>query len=219
MSITKRSRKRLCQHIFISLISFALSGIIYAVLFPFYADAQRRIFHLLSLTTAYVSVILLSAALTLGAWNIFRGRGNPVSSDLRRDIGIWCGIFALAHVLFGLNVHLQNWTQYFIDDTGRLWTDAFGLANYSGLLATLIVVTLLTTSNDVSLRYFGRGRWKSIQRWNYFFALLVVLHGFVYQIVEKRLMPYGFIFGVIVLWMAAIQFAGFQMKRRETKTS
>lgn len=218
MPITKRFQKRLSHHIFIPLISFALAGIIYAVLFHFYPDAQRWIFRF-SLTTAYVAVILLSVTLTLGAWNIFRKSGNPVSSDLRRDIGIWCGIFTLAHVLFGLNVHLQNWTQYFINDAGHLWTDAFGLANYSGLLATLIVAALLTTSNDVSLRYFGRGRWKSIQRWNYIFALLAVLHGFVYQIVEKRLMPYGFIFGVIVLWIAAIQFAGFQMKQRETKIS
>ena len=195
-----------------------MTGIIYAVLFHFYADAQRLIFRF-SLTTAYIAVMLLSATLTLGAWNVFRRQVNPVSSDLRRDIGIWCGIFTLAHVLFGLNVHLQNWTQYFVNDAGRLWTDAFGLANYSGFLATLIVVALLTTSNDVSLRYFGRGRWKSIQRWNYIFALLTVLHGFVYQIIEKRLMPFGFIFGVIVLWIAAVQFAGFQTKRRETKIS
>lgn len=218
MSLGKRAKNRIFNHSLILLISLILTAIIYAVIFHFYADPQRLIFRI-SLTTAYISVILLSATLTLGAWNIFRQRVNPVSSDLRRDIGIWCGIFSLLHVLFGLNVHLQNWTQYFINDSGHLLTDAFGFANYSGALATLIVIGLLMTSNDISIRYLGRNRWKSLQRWNYFFAFLAAFHGFIYQIVEKRLMPYGFIFGLIILWMAAIQFAGFQMKRREIKTS
>jgi hypothetical protein len=48
---------------------------------------------------------------------------------------------------------------------------------------------------------------------------LVVAHSFVYQFVEKRLMPYGFIFGVIALWILMIQFAGFQKRRREMQTA
>ncbi|MGI9036156.1 MAG: ferric reductase-like transmembrane domain-containing protein [Pyrinomonadaceae bacterium] len=218
MLISQRAKRRLLNHFFILLMSLTTAAIIYAVLFYFYAEPQRRIFRL-SLTTAYISVILLAATLSFGAWNIFRRRVNPVSSDLRRDLGIWCGIFSLTHTLFGLNVHLQNWTQYFINDSGHFLTDAFGFANYTGVLAALIMIALLITSNDISIRRLGRGRWKMVQRWNYVFALLVAFHGFVYQFVEKRLLPYGFLFGTIVLWIIIIQFAGFWMKRREMKNS
>lgn len=215
---TKRFRSRLRHHLYISTAGLAATGVIYAVLLYFYADTQQLAFRL-SMTTAYVAALLLAITLTLGAWNVFRGRVNPVSSDWRRDVGIWCGAFTLAHVLFGLNVHLQHWTQYFFGNDGRLLTDAFGFANYLGVLATLIVVVLLATSNDVALRRFGRGRWKAIQRWNYVFALVTGLHAVVYQFVEKRLMPFGAILGVIVLWTAAIQFAGWRAKRREIKVA
>jgi sulfoxide reductase heme-binding subunit YedZ len=215
-AITKRTKKRLLHHLLIPLVCFALTGLLHAVLFQFYPDSQQWIFRW-SLATGYIAALLLAATLTLGAWNILRKRVNPVSSDLRRDIGIWCALFSLAHVGFGLNVHMQRWTQYFIDDAGRLLTDAFGFANYSGVLATIIVLVLLATSNDVSLRFFKRERWKAIQRCNYVFAFLVVAHGFVYQFVEKRLLTFGFIFGVIALWILIIQFAGFRKRRREMR--
>ena len=208
------SRKRLSRHIFISFASLIASGIIYVVLLAFYPDPQRWIFRL-SLTTAYVSVVLLAVTLTFGTWNVFRQRSNPVSSDLRRDVGIWCGIFSLVHVLFGFNVHLQNWTQYFVDNSGKLLADLFGTANYLGVLAVTTVILLLVTSNNFSLRLLGRNRWKAFQRGNYVFAVLTLLHGYAYQTVEKRFVPFGFIFSVVVLWMAIIQMTGFVIRRRQ----
>jgi sulfoxide reductase heme-binding subunit YedZ len=216
--ITKRARKRLLHHLLITSVCFALAGLFYAVLFQFYPESQSWVFRW-SLATGYIAALLLAATLTLGALNILRGRVNPVSSDLRRDIGIWCALFSLAHVGFGLNVHMQRWTQYFFDDAGKLLTDAFGFANYLGVLATIIALALLATSNDVSLRYFRRERWKKIQRLNYLFVFLVVAHSFVYQFVEKRLLTFGFIFGVIALWILIIQFAGFRKRRREMQIS
>lgn len=217
-SNTKRTQKRSKHHIFIALASFCLTGLFYVILLQFYPDPQRWIFRY-SLATAYVAAILLATTLTLGAWNILRGRVNPVSSDLRRDAGIWCALFSLAHVAFGLNVHLQSWKQYFVDNTGTLLTDAFGFANYLGVIATLVILALLATSNDFSLKYFGRDRWKAIQRWNYILIVFTVLHGILYQIVEKRLIPFAFIFGAIALWIMMIQLAGFQKRRREMRTN
>ena len=43
----------------------------------------------------------------------------------------------------------------------------FGLSNETGLIAALILLVLLATSNDASLRNLGLARWKSWQRWNY----------------------------------------------------
>lgn len=205
------------HHLWLGLASFVVTILFYTVLLPFYPEAVRWSFRW-SLATGYAAAVLLAVTLTLGAWNVLRGSvNNPVSSDLRRDTGIWCGIFSLLHVAFGLNVHMQNWTLYFVTEAGKPRVDLFGFTNYLGVLATLVVVVLLATSNDFSLRRFGRKRWKAIQRWSYVFAFLVAAHSVVYQIVEDRLLPFGFIFGAIALWMAAIQFAGFSKRRREMK--
>jgi len=193
---TKRAQTRLRHHLWLALTSFALTTLLYYVLLLFYPDPLRWIFRW-SLATGYIATLLLAVTLSLGAWNILRGRVNAVSGDLRRDTGIWCGIFSLVHVAFGLNAHMKSWTLFFVTDAGNLRTDLFGFTNYLGAAATIILVVLLATSNDFSLRLFGRDRWKAIQRWNYLFVLLVAAHSFVYQIVENRLMPYGFIFGVI----------------------
>src|SRR5690606_27502731 len=50
---------------------------------------------LLSMATAYASLLLLGATLVIGPWNVIRGRPNPVSTYLRRDLGIWAGLLAL----------------------------------------------------------------------------------------------------------------------------
>src|SRR5262249_34897251 len=140
----------------------------------------------------YVGVIFLAAALIIGPLNTLRGVSNPQSSYLRRDIGIIAGIFAIAHTVVGLQVHMAgDFVQYFVHrkpggGIGAVRTDAFGIANHLGLIAVLIIVVLLSISNNVSLRMFGPRRWKAIQRSNYVGAGLVAFHGLVYQAIEHR---------------------------------
>ena len=211
---TKRARNRVRHHLWLAMTSLALTGFSYAVLLWFYPDPLRWFFRW-SLATGYISATLLAVTLSLGARDVLLGRARPVSNDLRRDTGIWCAVFGLIHVLFGANTHLKSWTQYFVSDAASIRTDLFGLTNYIGAAAIPILVVMLATSNDFSLRRLGRSRWKAVQRLNYLFVMLVAAHSFIYQIVEKRLIPYGIIFGGIALWVVAIQFAGFKRKRRE----
>ncbi|HXG86167.1 MAG TPA: hypothetical protein VNI84_19255 [Pyrinomonadaceae bacterium] len=211
----KRTRKRLRHHFWLAAVSLALTALLYGVLSLVYPSPQSWIFRW-SLATGYVGAALLAVTLSLGAWKILRGQSNSISTDLRRDIGIWCGILSIAHIIVGLNVHMKSWTLYFVTDAGGGRTDIFGLANYTGLAATLVVVVLLATSNDFSLTVLKSKRWKAIQRWNYVFAALVALHAFLYIAVEKRIVPYIFIFGAFAVWTLIIQASGFQKWRRET---
>ncbi len=213
----KRARKRFRYHLWAAFISLAATALLYAVLSLFYPSPQSALFRW-SLATGYVGAALLATTLSLGAWKILRGRSNTVSTDLRRDIGIWCGILSIAHVVVGLNVHMKSWTLYFVTDAGGLRTDLFGLANYTGLGATLLVVVLLATSNDFSLTVLKSARWKAIQRWNYVFAFLVALHAFLFIVVEKRVVPFVVILGVFAVWTLIIQAVGFQ-KRRQSLTA
>jgi methionine sulfoxide reductase heme-binding subunit len=154
-----RLRRRLLHHILIAAGSVALTAILMH-LFP-----KRDFISRVSIGTAYPALFLTAAALLLGPFNVLRRKLNPVSFDLRRDLGIWAGILAVAHTAVGLNVHLRGkmWL-YFVDTRYHLRRDAFGFGNYTGGFAALVFALLLVLSNDVSLRKLRVERWKSLQR-------------------------------------------------------
>jgi sulfoxide reductase heme-binding subunit YedZ len=110
------------------------------------------------MSSAYSALAFLVASLSLGPWNVLRSRPNPVSFDLRRDTGIWAGLIALFHTGVGLTVHLRGrmW-MYFLKrlHPPRMQTTQFGFANYTGLIAALLLLALLLVSNNVSLRSLG----------------------------------------------------------------
>ena len=177
---TRLLRRLLLHH----LPLFALSAALFAALFltrP-YRDPWMKA----SFSTAYPALFLLLATLVIGPLNVLTRRRNPVSSDLRRDIGIWAGILAIAHTIVGQNVHLRGrpWLYYLYDHPERhllkLRHDVFGVSNYTGALCTLLLLVLLATSNDLSLRKLGTRTWKSLQRWNYAAYALLAIHALGY---------------------------------------
>lgn len=175
-----------------------------------------------SLATGYVALGLLGGTLLTGPINVLRRRPNPVSSDLRRDFGIWTGVLSLAHVVLGLQVHLRGrpWL-YFVYGPGEpraipipVRVDLFGFANYTGLVATLLVLLLLVLSNDWSFRRLGTARWKRLQRWNYWLSVFVVLHSIAYQVVEQRRERYVVAFALVVLVVTVVQLVGYGVRAR-----
>ena len=189
----------------------ALAVVVYLIVVSATSHSTQVLFRL-SMATGYTSVVLIGWALLIGPWRVMRGRSAPVSTDLRRDVGIWGGLFGLAHVATGLFVHLGDPLKYFIyRDTGRALPvryDLFGFANWSGLAATLVLLLLLVISNDISLRKLGSRRWKAWQRWTYWGAALVVVHGLAYQWIEKGNGGWVFVFVPVVLIVAVMQLDG-----------
>jgi sulfoxide reductase heme-binding subunit YedZ len=163
------------------------------------------------MATAYAGMVFLAASLWPGPWNVLNRRPNPVSFDLRRDVGIWTGILALVHTAIGLTVHLRGrmWMYFFKHlHPLALQNTQFGFANYVGLGAALLFLMLLAISNDVSLRGLGTRRWKALQRWTYVAFGLTVAHGIAYQLVEKRHLPWVLIFVALFVSVVAIQISG-----------
>ena len=208
-----RSTRRLYHHLGLSLLSaLLLGGLYYAVESP---DVKYK----WSMSTAYVSLLLLGATLLTGPLNVLRRQRNPVSTDLRRDIGIWSGLVGLAHVAIGWQVHMGNMLLYFFEEDKAtkvlsLRADLFGFANYAGLAGGLILVMLLALSNDLSLRKLKAPRWKYWQRWNYLFYGLVVVHGVSYQVIESRKLPYPLLLAALILTVLFIQLMGFTHYRK-----
>ena len=181
--MTARMKLRLWRHhLPLALLSLAAIWLLY-VTRP-YPDAITR----LSFSTAWPALVLLTATLVIGPWRILRGKAPVLSLDLRRDIAIWGGAIGIAHAGIGQCVHLRGrpWLYYVYEKAQEhllpIRHDLFGLSNFTGLFAALILLLLLITSNDASLRKYGGAGWKSLQRWNYAYFALAALHTFGYLI-------------------------------------
>ncbi len=173
-----------------------------------------------SLGTGYVSLALLAASLAIGPIRIAAGLRSPPSMDLRRDVGVCASLFAVAHVITGLQVHMRGamW-KYFLDPNRGPVTvvprlDAFGLANYTGIAATALLLALVAISNDFAVRRMGVARWKRVQRWSYAAAAFVVIHSVVYQLLDRRTTPFVVAFVAIVLLTLLVQITGVRHARR-----
>ena len=180
-----------------------------------YSDVLSRA----SFATAYPGLVLLAATLLIGPWNWLRRRPNPVSSDLRRDLGIWAGIVSIAHTATGQFVHLRGrpWLYYVYGSADHqhafpLRHDLFGFANYTGAIGVLVLIALMATSNDYSLRRMGTRGWKKLQRWNYAAFALVAMHALGYQGVEKQ--KTGFVVTVVACIAITITFQGIVFAKR-----
>jgi sulfoxide reductase heme-binding subunit YedZ len=197
--------QRTQRHLVLAAIAAVGTGLIYL------ATAPPDFRHRLSMSTAYSSLFFLAATLLVGPWNILRRRPNPVSFDLRRDLGIWAGLLAILHTGVGLTVHLRGrmWMYFFKRlHPLKLQTGQFGWANYVGLVSALLFLILLAISNDLSLRSLGLKRWKSLQRWTYVAIGLAIAHGILFQLVEKRHLPWVLLFAGLAVIMLVMQLAG-----------
>jgi len=196
---------RIVRHFTIALTALSSTAVFWELF-----SGRRDVISHLSIATAYPALLLTGGAVLLGPCNVLRGRANPVSSDLRRDVGIWAGIMALLHTAIGLDVHLRGrpWL-YFVDQHGHVRHDLFGF----GLIAALLFLLLLAISNDLSLRHFGPRKWKSLQRWTYGAVTLSVLHGIAYQHIEKRQTAHAATLWGVTAMVAILQVAGWRRIR------
>lgn len=214
--ISQRLRRRLIRHHFpIAIIASVGGALLYATR-P-YPDVLTR----LSFATAYPALILLALTLLIGPWRLLMRRPMAKSVDIRRDFGIWAGIFGFLHAAVGQFVHLRGrpWLYYIYENwqlkhTQPVRFDLFGLANYSGLFATLILLALLATSNDASLRALKPSGWKQLQRWNYVGFALTGIHTFAYQVGIKSInAPYVVTAMLATTLTVIVQFVGYRRRR------
>jgi methionine sulfoxide reductase heme-binding subunit len=172
-----------------------------------------------TLGSGYVATIFLGLTLLIGPANLLLRRRTPVSTSLARDIGSWATIASIAHVVVGLKVHgyagdLFNYVNYFFTTDGALRTNSFGLGNWVGLAALVLVVGLLALSNDRSLRELKAKRWKQFQRLNYALFALVVLHAICYGALLRMTSPFTVVLVVTVLAVLLGQAIGIRLWRR-----
>ena len=171
----------------------------------------------LTTATGYVALGLLALTLLIGPANLLLRRRNPVSSYLRRDVGAWTALFSVAHVVVSLMVHgsgqIQHFLDFFVADGSPL-RNSFGLGNWTGLGALVIVAVLLALSSDAALRRLKAKNWKRLQRLNYVLFALVIVHAFFYGALLRQTSPYTILLGLLVIAVVAGQFVGILLFRR-----
>ena len=182
MLSSRMSRRLVRHHLPLALLCLASGYALYVT------RSYPQVIPRLSFASAYPALILLCVSLLIGPVKTLLGERMTVSFDLRRDIGIWAGITGLFHTGTGQFVHMGGrfWLYYTYENWRQThWQpfrhDLFGFSNDTGLLAALVLLALLATSNDMSLRKFGTPGWKSLQRWNYACFVLTAAHTFGYQ--------------------------------------
>ena len=205
--------QRFQRHLLLAVVAASIVCLVY------FATPPPDFRHRFSMGTAYAALVFLAATLWLGPWHILRKRPNPVSFDLRRDLGIWAGVLAILHTAVGLTVHLRGrmWMYFFKHlHPLKVQNNQFGLANYTGLVAALLFLLLLVISNDVSLRKLGTRTWKSLQRWTYLAAALSILHGIVFQLIEKRRLAWLVFFYAVIAGVVLIQAIAFLQTKKKS---
>jgi len=217
--LSKRLQQRLFLHHAPIFAGSALATYLLYVTRPY-----RDVLSKLSFATAYPALILLVFTLLIGPWNLIRRRRNPISSDLRRDLGIWAGILGIVHAAVGQCVHLRGrpWLYYIYAASEKksfpIRHDLFGLANYTGLIATLFLIALFATSNDYSLRRLKAPRWKQLQRWNYAIFALAATHTIAYQLSEKQKQPFVLTAAISLAATIVLQAIGFSLHRKTSRS-
>jgi methionine sulfoxide reductase heme-binding subunit len=185
---------------------------------PGRGKATRTFLEQLSVGTGYVAIGLLALTLLVGPANLLLRRRNPVSSYLRRDMGMWAAAYMTAHTIISVRSMGISFYYFFIND-GKPRTNSFGWGNWAGLAALLIVVALLTLSTDRALRELKAKRWKNLQRLNYGLFALSVLHAFFYGALLRTTSPFTLILIISVIAVLVGQLIGIWLWRARTRAA
>jgi len=194
-------------------------SIIFCLIFYIFWKPTLPVIPFITYTSGYLSIFLLAASLLLGPINLILRRKNPISTYIRRDIGIFGGILGIIHSVVGLFMHFTGkpWL-YFVKEVGDnliIRFGNFGLANYTGLFGALILILLLIISNDYFLSKLKSVKWKNLQRFTYLMFLLVIAHSIFYRLNANKEDLIIFLYLPMFLIVLAFQLIGVWLKKRK----
>ena len=128
-------------------IPMLVVSIIFCFIFYVFRSPPLTTIPFITYTSGYLSIFLIALSMLLGPVNLILKQKNPISSYIRRDIGIFGGILGIVHSVVGLFMHFTGkpWLYFVkeVEDGFSISFGNFGLANYTGLLGFLILIFLL----------------------------------------------------------------------------
>lgn len=199
----------------LGLFVFTLLGIGATYLY----EPTSQLNDIIAVGTGYVSLVLLVVTLAIGTLNLVLKRKNPVNVNFRRDAGIWCGITGVIHALVSFTLYNSgNILAYFLtkssDGTYSADFNLNATSNLVGVLALVVMLALLLTSNNLSMRYLKGKSWKFVQRFNYLLFILTVAHTVGYLVLNLRESFFTFFLIALVIFTIIAQVVGIMITLR-----
>ncbi|MGI9289801.1 MAG: hypothetical protein ACR2QG_00830 [Gammaproteobacteria bacterium] len=179
-----------------------------AYLLPYGALWER-----LSVGSAWICTVMLSAALIIGPLRRAAGRPAPDNIYLRRDLGICSALQGFLHVYAGSVVSMnQTYIQAFVESDLAPWSaiardELFFWGAMLGFIVSLVYLLLFAISSDRAIRFMGMQRWKKTQKSAHLILWLTVLHGIAFQLLESRYLPL-WILAALTLIVFVLQYRG-----------
>lgn len=146
----------------------------------------------LSIATAWLCLVAMAGALSLGPLRARRAGAPTLNLQLRRDLGIWSGLTGLGHLVLATiqSMSQRYMTRYVEVDLAGLDANVramlFAWGSIIGFLIGLVLLLLLGLSNNRVMHRLGPKRWKRLQRLVYPVFALTLIHGLAYQLLELR---------------------------------
>jgi sulfoxide reductase heme-binding subunit YedZ len=168
----------------------------------------------LSITSAYLFLALLCAGLSVGPLRALKSGRPTLNSHLRRDIGIWAALAGLLHLYLAMVASMTpEYMALFVDianpaPSAAVRRELYSWSVIAGLVVGVLLLVLLTLSNDKSLRLLGSRWWKRLHRSSYIAFVLTVLHGFAFQVLESRTWSLILLLAAATLGIMVLQVRG-----------
>jgi methionine sulfoxide reductase heme-binding subunit len=200
-------------------IPMLVVSIIFCFIFYVFRSQPLTTIPFITYTSGYLSIFLIALSMLLGPVNLILKQKNPISSYIRRDIGIFGGILGIVHSAVGLFMHFTGkpWLYFVkeVEDGFSIRFGNFGLANYTGLLGVLILIFLLVISNDYFLVKYKAVKWKNLQRFTYLLFILVIAHSVFYRLNAEKEDLILYLYLPLFLVILIFQFIGIWLKMKE----
>lgn len=178
--------------------------------------------HQLSFATAWVCLVYLAFALSIGPLSVRRTGSAPLNNYLRRDVGIWAAAAGLAHCFLGVSQSMnQVYLARYVTATGGLVSpevaqQLFTWGSITGLVVAVIILIPLCLSSDRMLRLAGPKWWKRLQRSAYWAFGITVVHALAFQALESRHSALILLLLGAALLVVGLQSLGIITRRRAT---
>ena len=206
-------RKRWLHHVALAAASLVLTAAVIAT------NGSGSWLDGVSLATAYLCLLFMGIALSLGPFRAVKAQPLPLNIYLRRDFGIWAALTGLVHLFVGTEVSMsQAYMQLYVNLSKSglsesLRAQLFSWGSIAGFVVGIFVLILLLLSNDFVIRVLGARWWKRLQRVAYPAFLLTVLHGFAFQALEARNLILVAVVALVFVSVVVLQVRGFRARR------
>lgn len=210
---------RLRTYIFLAAVS--LSILLAAAVMGEQAATLDRV----SLTSAYLFLLLISVVLLLGPLRTLRTGRVIINQTLRRDIAIWCALMGFVHLLAGsvesmTPVYMDVFIKHAVKPPSTSTREVLFLwSAIAGFVIGVLLLVLLALSNNWSLKVIGLRWWKRLHRLSYLAFVLTILHGISFQVLESRFWGGYVLVIALTLFVCIFQVLGIRAVKKAPTTA